>query len=102
MQAQDQARRFMRFRFMAEIFGTQFSKAELFLARHFPQKIEIDICRNGLRICHEFRRRRCSKLQQDILGAHLAAFTGRHFNLVCLALLRHRDAGFEVTGFIKK
>ena len=102
MQAKHQAGRLRRLRRMAEIFGAQLGKTELFLASDFPQKVEVDFGGDRLRVADQLRRRGRGKLQQHILGLDLGALAARQLDLISLALLPQYGAGLEVAGFFEK
>ncbi len=102
MQGDQQAGRLVRQRRMAEIFRTQFGKAEFFLASHFPQKVEVEFGSQGLGLLHHLGRIGGGKLQQHILDLDLAALAALQLDLVSLALLGKHGACLEIAGFFKK
>eukprot|EP01022_Parablepharisma_sp_SALTPOND_P030346 TRINITY_DN760_c0_g2_i2.p1 TRINITY_DN760_c0_g2~~TRINITY_DN760_c0_g2_i2.p1 ORF type:complete len:1834 (-),score=673.82 TRINITY_DN760_c0_g2_i2:3861-9362(-) len=102
MQAQQQTGCLGRQRRVAEVFGGQVDEAELFLAGHFPEEVQVDLVRDGLCLLQQFLRRGRGKLQQRIARLDLGTLAGGHLDLEGLALLGHDGAGLEVAGFFEQ
>jgi hypothetical protein len=87
---------------VAEILGAQFGEGEFFLARHFPQELQVDVGRDLLGCIEQLGRRRLFVLHQHVLDLDLGAFAARHFNLIGFARRRQHAADLEIAGFFEK